>query len=89
MQLLVLNMVDVSLFFILFCFLKCTLDPSAIEYFRSERNGDFKARIVVDSTNIYRNNRNNGQLSVDIEYKAVLYSNSINWFCIDIEYTEH
>ena len=64
--------------FILFCFLKCTLDPSAIEYFRSERNGDFKARIVVDSTNIYRNNRNNGQLSVDIGYKAVLLDSDID-----------
>ena len=59
-------------------FLKCTPDPSAIEYFRSERNGDFKARIVVDSTNIYRNNRNNGQLSVDIEYKAVLLDSDID-----------
>ena len=59
-------------------FLKCTPDPSAIEYFRSERNGDFKARIVVDSTMIYRNNRNNGQLSVDIKYKAVLLDSDID-----------
>ena len=64
--------------FILSFFSKCTPDPSAIEYFRSERNGDFKARIVVDSTNIYRNNRNNGQLSVDIEYKAVLLDSDID-----------
>ena len=64
--------------FMLSFFSKCTPDPSAIEYFRSERNGDFKARIVVDSTNIYRNNRNNGQLSVDIEYKAVLLDSNID-----------
>jgi hypothetical protein len=64
--------------FMLSFFSKCTPDPSAIEYFRSERNGDFKARIVVDSTNIYRNNRNNGQLSVDIEYKAVLLDSDID-----------
>ena len=64
--------------FMLSFFSNCTPDPSAIEYFRSERNGDFKARIVVDSTNIYRNNRNNGQLSVDIEYKAVLLDSDID-----------
>ena len=59
-------------------FLKCSPDSSAIEYFRSVRNGDFKARIVVDSTMIYRNNRNNGQLSVDIKYKAVLLDSDID-----------
>ena len=64
-------------------FVKCSSDSSSIEYIRSERNGDFKARIVVDSTLIYRNNRNNGQLSVDIKYKAVLLDSdidSIDWF---------
>ena len=62
----------------LLLFLKCSPDSSAIEYFRSVRNGDFKARIVVDSTMIYRNNRNNGQLSVDIKYKAVLLDSDID-----------
>ena len=64
--------------FMLSFFSKCTPDPSAIEYFRSERNGDFRARIVADSTNIYWYKRNNGQLSVDIEYNAVLLDSDID-----------
>tara|TARA_A100001015_G_scaffold287950_1_gene358261 strand:+ start:13081 stop:14274 length:1194 start_codon:yes stop_codon:yes gene_type:complete len=67
-------------------FIKCSPDSSTVEYFRSERNGDFKARIVVDSTMIYRNDRNNGQLSVDIKYKAVLLDSdidSIEWLFPD------
>ncbi len=59
-------------------FIKCSPDSSTLEYVRSERNADFKARIVVDSTMIYRNNRNNGQLSVDIKYKAVLLDSDID-----------
>jgi len=55
----------------------CSSDTET-EYIRSVRNGEFKARIVVDSTSIYRSNRNNGQLSVDIKYKAVLLDTDID-----------
>ena len=59
-------------------FINCTTDSNSIEYIRSVRSGDFKARIVIDSTTIYRSNRNNGQLSVDVEYKAILLDSEID-----------
>ena len=63
---------------LLHLFINCTTDSNSIEYIRSVRSGDFKARIVIDSTIIYRSNRNNGQLSVDVEYKAILLDSDID-----------
>ena len=63
---------------LLHLFINCTTDSNSIEYIRSVRSGDFKARIVIDSTTIYRSNRNNGQLSVDVEYKAILLDSEID-----------
>ena len=59
-------------------FINCTSESNSVEYIRSVRSGDFKARIVIDSTTIYRSNRNNGQLSVDVEYKAILLDSEID-----------
>lgn len=56
----------------------CSSDTAATTYLRSTRNGDFKARIVADSTSIFRANRNNGELNVDISYKAVLLDDDID-----------
>jgi len=70
-----------NIFFTLLCsffFNYCSDNSSEIEYVRGVRNGDFKARIVVDSSTIYRNNRNNGELSVDINYRAVLLDKDID-----------
>jgi hypothetical protein len=42
------------------------------------RNGEFKARIVADSTSIFRSERDNGSLIIPITYKAVLLDNDID-----------
>ena len=64
----------ISIYFLI----NCTADSNSVDYIRSVRSGDFKARIVIDSSEIYRSNRNNGQLSVDIKYKAVLLDSEID-----------
>jgi len=64
----------ISIYFLI----NCTTDSNSVDYIRSVRSGDFKARIVMDSSEIYRSNRNNGQLSVDIKYKAVLLDSEID-----------
>lgn len=64
----------ISIYFLV----NCTADSNSVDYTRSVRSGDFKARIVIDSSEIYRSNRNNGQLSVDIKYKAVLLDSEID-----------
>ena len=56
----------------------CTSDLEGSNYIRAERQGDFKARIVVDSTKLYRSSRNSGQLNVDVKYKAVLLDTDID-----------
>mgnify|MGYP001491886674 FL=1 len=62
----------------IYLLINCTADNNSVDYIRSIRSGDFKARIVIDSSEIYRSNRNNGQLSVDIKYKAVLLDSEID-----------
>ena len=60
----------------------CSNELEGIEFIRVVRNTDIKARIVPDSTLIFRSNRNNGQLNVPITYKAVLLDqdiDSIEW----------
>lgn len=60
----------------------CTVNQADIEYIREIRNTEIKARIVPDSTLIYRAERANGQLNVPITYKAVLLDqdiDSIEW----------
>ena len=56
----------------------CTNEFEANDYKLIVRNSEIKARIVPDSTLIYRSNRNNGQLNVPITYKAVLLDQDID-----------
>ena len=57
---------------------QCSIDRDTTAYITSVRNGEFKARIVADSTSIFRSERDNGSLTIPITYKAVLLDNDID-----------
>lgn len=57
---------------------KCSSDQDTTAYITSVRNGEFKARIVADSTSIFRSERDNGSLAIPITYKAVLLDDDID-----------
>lgn len=57
---------------------QCSSDQDTTAYITSVRNGEFKARIVADSTSIFRSERDNGSLAIPITYKAVLLDDDID-----------
>ena len=57
---------------------QCSSDQDTTAYITSVRNGEFKARIVADSTSIFRSERDNGSLTIPITYKAVLLDDDID-----------
>ena len=63
---------------------QCSSDQDTTAYITSVRNGEFKARIVADSTSIFRSERDNVSLAIPITYKAVLLDDdidSLEWIC--------
>ena len=57
---------------------QCSSDQDTTVFITSVRNGEFKARIVADSTSIFRSERDNGSLTIPISYKAVLLDDDID-----------
>ena len=57
---------------------QCSSDQDTTAYITSVRNGEFKARIVADSTSIFRSERDNVSLAIPITYKAVLLDDDID-----------
>jgi len=56
---------------------QCSSEDERV-YFTTVRNGEFKARIVADSTLIFRSDRDNGSFTVPITYRAVLLDDEID-----------
>ena len=67
-----------SLLILLFLIYNCSNNSEPLIYIYSTRGAEIKARIVADSTVIFRSERNNGSLSVPITYKAVLLDDEID-----------
>ena len=67
-----------SLLIILFLIYNCSSDSESLTYINSTRSAEIKARIVTDSTAIFRSERDNGSLSVPITYRAVLLDDDID-----------
>jgi uncharacterized protein YwgA len=66
-----------ALVLLLLALAQCSGEDERV-YFTSLRNGEFKARIVADSTLIFRSDRDNGSFTVPITYRAVLLDNEID-----------
>ena len=67
----------ISLLILLSLIYNCSNNEPLV-YINSTRSAEIKARIVADSTVIFRSDRDNGSLSVPITYKAVLLDDDID-----------
>jgi len=68
----------ISLLILLSLIYNCSNYNEPLIYINSTRSAEIKARIVADSTVIFRSDRDNGSLSVPITYKAVLLDDDID-----------